>query len=121
MDWFLDAKGLSSPRVDPLSSTQLLGQLVIGELPADVTPEAVHALFETVPLPVKKTHPQQSCVTWVLDAVERLQERGWARLFDVEKTKEDALAYADNRNWPSTEPEIKHYGLSADEAQTTVV
>ncbi|OAA80009.1 Protein kinase-like domain protein [Akanthomyces lecanii RCEF 1005] len=99
MDWFLDAKGLAESKglIDPARSGKLIGRLVVGEVPDDVTPQALHDFFATVPLPVKNTDPQQSCVTWAVAA-----------------DKEDALAYADDRNSQDpTEPEVKYYGLGA--------
>ncbi|KAJ4151426.1 hypothetical protein LMH87_012127 [Akanthomyces muscarius] len=116
MDWFLDAKGLAESKglIDPARSGKLIGRLVVGEVPDDVTPQALHDFFATVPLPVKNTDPQQSCVTWAVAAVEEAQKKGWVRKFDVDRMKEDALAYADDRNSQDpTEPEVKYYGLGA--------
>ena len=43
--------------------------------------------------------------------VEVLQKEGWARAFDLEAFKDDALAYADDRikGKNATEPKLKYY------------
>jgi len=51
-----------------------------------------------VPLPVKDMDPQQSCVTWVTNAIQRLQGHGWVRGFDLGPFKDFALSSADHWN-----------------------
>lgn len=107
MDWWLRAE--ASPAPNP----KLLGQLVVGALSeADAVGfETLKALLEDeVPLPVKNTHPQQSCVTWAVAAVGRLQARGWVPDFDLAVFKDAALAFADARiKEDGTEPAVKEY------------
>ncbi|KAK3185935.1 hypothetical protein K4F52_005390 [Lecanicillium sp. MT-2017a] len=110
MDWWFREKN----DVDPDLSVKLLGRLVIGKVPSGVSGDEISELFEAVPLPVKNTHPQQSCVTWVVDAIRAMQEKGWVAAFDLDKFKDAALAYADSR-LPRTAdtPEVKDYLSSA--------
>lgn len=90
MDWrFRDRY-----KVDPEKSSKLIGRIVIGTV-EDTSTIALKALFSQVPLPVKNTHPQQSCVTWVVDAIVSLQKNGLLPAFDVDEFKEKALRYAD--------------------------
>ncbi|KAH6969240.1 hypothetical protein DER45DRAFT_548859 [Fusarium avenaceum] len=107
MDWFMRMKDES----DPEFSTKLLGRIIIGQVPDDVSNSQLEALFRTVPLPVKNTHPQQSCVTWAIDAIRVLQRKGWASQFELNGFKDWALYYADERMKTelSREPEIASY------------
>ncbi|KGQ05062.1 hypothetical protein BBAD15_g9709 [Beauveria bassiana D1-5] len=91
-----------------------LGQLIVGAVPdgdADAgSLEELRAFFEEVPLPVKNTHPQQSCVTWAVAALGHMQTRGWVRPFGLPSFQDAALAYADARiAEEATEPAIKEY------------
>ncbi|KAJ4151431.1 hypothetical protein LMH87_012132 [Akanthomyces muscarius] len=113
MDWWLRAE--TRPTAP---NPKLLGQLVVGTLPdGDAWGEEggggferLKAIFEEVPLPEKNTHPQQSCVTWAVAAVGRMQTQGWVPAFDLQVLKDAALAYADARiKEDATEPALKEY------------
>ncbi|KAF4123845.1 hypothetical protein GMORB2_5561 [Geosmithia morbida] len=97
MDWWLRAE----ERIDSEANPKLLGRVVVGKIPEEdgSMPDAaeLRAFFGAVPLPVKNTHPQQSCVTWIMDAIRALQRRGWVEEFDIEQFKDWALRYADER------------------------
>lgn len=112
MDWWLRAE------TNPPPNAKLIGQLVVGSIsatssnsPAPPSMDTLKSFFEKIPLPIKNTHPQQSCVTWAVAAVGRLQDAGWARPVDLTAFKDAALAYADERmkGDESTESAVKHY------------
>lgn len=106
MDWWYKYR----LNVNSEDSKKFLGQVVVGEIPEEVSGEELTAFFRQVPMPVKGTDPQQSCVTWTVSAIQAMQERGWAQDFDIEAFKEAALAYADDRiKEDSVEPVIKYY------------
>ena len=95
MDWmFRDRKG-----VDPELSSKLIGRIVIGVVgDENETPSVdLDELFSQVPMPVKNTHPQQSCVSWVVDAILSLQKNEVVPAFDIDEFKDQALHYADQR------------------------
>ncbi|RSL63552.1 hypothetical protein CEP54_005151 [Fusarium duplospermum] len=73
MDWWFRVK----ENIDPTLSTKLIGRIVIGQVPDGVSSADLRSLFERVDLPVKNRHPQQSCVTWTLNAIQALQRQGW--------------------------------------------
>ena len=85
------------PNVDPVLCRKLLRQVVIGRIPDEMPASEIHQLFCGVPMPVKNTHPQQSCVTWTEDAIRALQLRGWATRFNLAQFKDYALGFADER------------------------
>ncbi|CAK7237168.1 hypothetical protein SCUCBS95973_009870 [Sporothrix curviconia] len=107
MDWWFRDKY----NVDPDLSSKMLGRIVIGNIPTAVSDKDVYALFQRVPLPKRNQDPQQSCVTWVVNAIDSLQQEGWVAKFDVAEFQTRALAYADNRmkEEASTEPKVKQY------------
>ncbi|KAG5929129.1 hypothetical protein E4U42_007033 [Claviceps africana] len=109
MDWWMHHKV-----VDPETSSKMIGRIVVGEIPPEVSNDDLMTIFHRVPLPVKNTHPQQSCVTWAISAVRYMQNLGWARKFDLDQFKDAALAYAEERmkKEESTEPKIKYYKTS---------
>lgn len=93
MDWWLRAKAT----VDPALSDKLIGRIIVGVVPREVSHAALKKLFEGIPLPVKNTHPQQSCVSWAVDAILALQKKGWAWAFDMNQFQDWSLSYADER------------------------
>ncbi|KAG5934227.1 hypothetical protein E4U53_000732 [Claviceps sorghi] len=108
MSWCMNPK-----MVDPDGSGKLIGRMVIGEMPPEASNDELLTIFRKVPLPVKNSHPPQSCVTWAISAVRDMQDLGWARKFDIDQFKDAALAYAVERLKKdlSTEPKIKHYDV----------
>lgn len=90
--WFRERKN-----INPTLSTKIIGRIVVGRVPDGVSGSEISELFKNVPLPIKNTDPQQSCVTWTMDAVQALQDKGWARGFDLAQFKDFALAFADER------------------------
>lgn len=109
MDWRFRVK----ENVDPALSIKLIGRIVIGQIPDGVSSDELRTFFERVELPVKNRDPQQSCVTWAMNAIRALQRQGWARDFDIDQFRDAALSYADERmkREDSSEPSIKYYGF----------
>ncbi|KEY73343.1 hypothetical protein S7711_01457 [Stachybotrys chartarum IBT 7711] len=107
MKWYFEAK----ENIDPELSTKLVGHLVIGKVPDKATAADIKALFNSVPLPVKNQNPQQSCKTWIANAILALQKLKWASTFDVKKFMDYAVLYADERmkGTTSKEPKMKVY------------
>lgn len=93
MDWWLRIRTDFNFETDE----KLLGHVIIGHVPEDVSNEHLKQLFEAILLPVKNTHPQQSCVIWAVDAVSEIRTKGWAWDFDVEELQNFVLAFADRR------------------------
>ncbi|RMZ76315.1 hypothetical protein DV738_g4993, partial [Chaetothyriales sp. CBS 135597] len=81
--------------VNPLLSGRLLGRIMIGKVPKDFTDDAIEALLKTVPLPVKNATPNQNCATWIVAAIQLLQDRGLAEPFNVSDFMSKALALGD--------------------------
>lgn len=88
-DWWFRSK-----KVTPDESTKLIGRIIL-TTNSDLTSDNVQAVLRSVPLPVKNTHPQQSCVTWTVDALRAMQDKEWVAKFDVAKFKDWALSKAD--------------------------
>ncbi|KAH6877134.1 hypothetical protein B0T10DRAFT_497093 [Thelonectria olida] len=109
MDWWFRVK----ENVDPSPTDKYLGCIVIGQISDEVSSTALRDFFEKVPLPVKNTNPQQSCMTWAVDAIRALRRQGWAREFDIDQFKDWALSYADERmkGSDSREPSVKYYNV----------
>ncbi|KAJ4122764.1 hypothetical protein NW768_010207 [Fusarium equiseti] len=107
MDWWFR----SELDITPQRHEKLLGRIVIGEIPEDVSGEELGEFFQGIPLPVKNTDPQQSSVTWINDAIRALQEKGWAMEFDLDLFKAFAVSYADERmkGAEAEDPELKYF------------
>ena len=96
--------------VDPSRSGKFLGYIIIGTVPSSKADADVKALLEEVPMPKKNHNPQQSCVTWVTDAIHTFRELEWVQDFDVEEFLDWGLNYADERLWNSEgTPGVIHY------------
>lgn len=107
MDWIFRA----NLDADPELFDKLLGCLVIGEVTDKASKVELRDFFDTIPMPVKNTHPQQSCVTWAVNAIQAMQEKGWVRNTDLNQLKDAAISYADERmkGLDSAEPKVKYY------------
>lgn len=92
-DWVFRAK----PNVNPMLSGHLLGRIMIGKVPRSVTHAEIQTCLESIPLPRKGVLPEENCVSWVKSAVRRLQEKGLAERFDIDRLVADSLAFADQR------------------------
>lgn len=79
-------------------TAKLLGHVVIGALPPDMSHMDLEEFYARVPLPTKNTEPQQSCVSWVTDAILALQQDGLVPRFDIDAFKDRAVEYADKRH-----------------------
>lgn len=109
MDWWFRVK----ENVDPALSAKLLGRIVIGQLPDGMSSAELRDFFGRVRLPGKNTNPQQSCVTWAVDAIRALQRQGWVGEFELDQFKDWALSYADDRmkGRDSREPSVRYYNV----------
>lgn len=96
MDWWLRSQTNLSGGLSSLNE-KLLGLIVIGAAPSEVSTEGFQHVFEKIPLPVKNQSPQQSCVSWALDAVRAVQRENWVSDFDIGQFQDWALGFADER------------------------
>ncbi|MCJ1448516.1 MAG: hypothetical protein MMC23_009033 [Stictis urceolatum] len=85
-----------SPNVSRVNSRSMLGMLMIGKLPLNVTTAQLNQLMKEIPLPQEDKEPLQNCVSWTREAIGRLQQHGCAEVFDIESFMDDALAQADD-------------------------
>ncbi|KAF4336052.1 serine threonine kinase [Fusarium beomiforme] len=93
MSWWLR----SEENINPGESSKPLGCIIIGEIPDDITFAQLDEFFNCISLPVKNTHPQQSCVTWIMAAIQALQRENWIPQFELDEFKDWAVSYADER------------------------
>lgn len=100
--------------VDMLQISRLLGMVMIGKVPNEVTDGEIQAHLDSVPLPIKNAVPEQNCVSWTRDAIQKLQAQGIAEQFDIDQFVTDALAFADEclknpSQTPATDPRTIKY------------
>lgn len=79
---------------DKTIGLNMMGRIMVGKIPSDVTKEQVAALLSGIPLPKMDTEPIENCVSWTKDALAELQRRGWADQFDIESFMDHALERA---------------------------
>lgn len=100
----------SRPKDDPSASEKYLGRIIIGTFPSDMTGEDIEAFFKQVPLPERGRNPQESCVTWVVNAIHRFHAIGCIYKFQVGEFLDWALKFADDRLWrPDERKEVVDY------------
>ncbi|EKV04775.1 serine threonine protein kinase [Penicillium digitatum] len=92
-NWFFRGRA----NINPEKSGHLLGRVMIGKVPNEVTYVELHGLLEAIPLPQKSTLPEQNCVTWTRAAICKLQENGLVEQFDLGRFMDESLAFADQR------------------------
>ncbi|OQE84073.1 hypothetical protein PENNAL_c0029G07002 [Penicillium nalgiovense] len=75
----------------------LLGRVMIGKVPHEVTYAQIRDLLESIPLPQKDALPEQNCVTWTRAAINKLQDNSLAEQFELDRFMDKSLAFADQR------------------------
>ncbi|OJZ80909.1 hypothetical protein ASPFODRAFT_704145 [Aspergillus luchuensis CBS 106.47] len=88
-DWKFRVK----KRVDIMGSGRLLGRIMIGKVPNNVTSTEIENVLASVPFPIKGT--EENCVSWTMDAIRALQEVKLAEAFDVDQFMVKGLELAD--------------------------
>jgi hypothetical protein len=98
--------------INPEKSGHLLGRVMIGKVPNEVTYAEIHGLLRAIPLPQKGAVPEQNCVTWTRAAIFKLQENGLVERFDLDRFMDESLAFADQRlqSTESTPASINYTG-----------
>ncbi|KAI1750365.1 hypothetical protein F4782DRAFT_532474 [Xylaria castorea] len=89
---------------DYTRSASMLGRIMVGKLPKDVSPELVaDILFGGVPLPAENNDAVENCVNWTMAALRELQLRGCVDNFDIQDFMDHALQRANswysNSSW----------------------
>lgn len=113
-DWWFNIR----PDVDPSSSGKFLGYIIIGTVPSAWARDDVRAFLEEVPLPKKNSNPQESCVTWVGDAIRKFRDAKCVDDFKVGKFLDWALMYADQRLWyPEETEQVVYYNKETEKQQ----
>ena len=90
-EWFFRGKG----NVDPQRSSHLIGRILIGKIPNDISDAQIKEKLRQVPLPDKAAIPEQNCVSWIWDAIRVLQDANIIGKFDMGRFAEWALTCAD--------------------------
>ncbi|PGG99555.1 hypothetical protein AJ79_08492 [Helicocarpus griseus UAMH5409] len=83
-------------KVDPALSTRLLGRVMIGKIPNNVSYSRIQAILNTVPL-LRNGFQTENCVSWTRDAIGKLQKEGLAERFNIDNFMDDSLQWADER------------------------
>jgi len=105
-EWFFDA----NQGVDPSRSGKLLGYVIIGAVPPSMSRDDIRVFLNEIPLPKRNQYPQESCVTWVANAIRAFHGEKCVDGFNVEKFLDWALSYADQRlRDPEQTPESVFY------------
>ncbi|TWU73131.1 hypothetical protein ED733_001230 [Metarhizium rileyi] len=114
-DWWFHGR----TDVDPTRSGKFLGYIIIGTLPPEVTRANVGNFLEGVTLPKRNVNPQESCVTWVANAIRKFREYQYVNEFSVGKFLDWALVFADQRLWdPEETDEAVYYDKETDGTKT---
>ncbi|KAL7925550.1 hypothetical protein ACQKWADRAFT_284361 [Trichoderma austrokoningii] len=103
--------------IDPRKSGKCLGHIVIGSIPSDID---VRAMLEEVPLPERNRNPQQSCVTWVGNAIRLCRGRKYVDDFDVDMFLDWAMRFGDRMvtcDPGDIESQVAFYDRRTEEAE----
>ncbi|KAJ5473493.1 hypothetical protein N7475_003059 [Penicillium sp. IBT 31633x] len=98
--------------VHPERSGHLLGMVMIGKVPNEISYAQIRGILELIPLPRKDALPEQNCVSWTKAAISRLQENSLVEKFELDRFMDESLAFADQRlrSTESTSPRINYTG-----------
>ncbi|RJE23507.1 hypothetical protein PHISCL_04176 [Aspergillus sclerotialis] len=86
----------SKSNVDIFHHDRLIGRILIGKVPSWVPRERLERILKEVKMPVRGVEPAQNCVSWTMDAIQALQDKGVLGRFDRGVFLERALAFADS-------------------------
>ncbi|ERF73302.1 hypothetical protein EPUS_03135 [Endocarpon pusillum Z07020] len=82
---------------DMRQSRAILGQVMIGKLPKNIGSGDVDQMLRRIPIPQDNTDPVQNCVSWLVHAIQELQQHECAEQFDVNQFMNDALQLGDRK------------------------
>ncbi|KAH9987338.1 hypothetical protein F4779DRAFT_285834 [Xylariaceae sp. FL0662B] len=92
MDWWFKNRS----DADPMRSSRLVVLVKIGQTPEGLSFEGMKDILKTVPMPLRHQVEQQSCVTWVENAISTLQSYGYVPEFAIPAFMERAIGHADS-------------------------
>ncbi|KAI0444041.1 hypothetical protein F4803DRAFT_549617 [Xylaria telfairii] len=81
---------------DYTRSGSMLGRIMVGKLPNDVSPYLMADTLSSIPLPTENNHHVENCVNWTVAALQELQRRGWVDNFDTHRFMDHALRRANS-------------------------
>jgi len=87
-------------KCDPSEEDRLLGHVMIGKIPHSVSHDQILDILEALPLPQSNKNPEENEVTWIRNAIHRLQLEDYAERFDIDKF----MRYAQECATSSTNP-----------------
>lgn len=93
------------PRADLTRSRSLIGIIMIGKVPKSMSIEEVNRLLEATPPPRQNMTPAETCRTWTMKAIARLQQVECANKFDIGNFGSFALQQGDK--WYITDPRMQ--------------
>jgi hypothetical protein len=82
-------------RSNPTVSGSLLGLVMIGKIANGVEISEIRTRLQLTPVPQRDVVPEQNCVTWVMSAIQTLQENGFAEFFEINKFMDAGIEFAD--------------------------
>ncbi|KAH8425148.1 uncharacterized protein LDX57_002897 [Aspergillus melleus] len=72
-----------NPNDDLERNAGILGMVMIGKVPNDVSYDEIETHLASLPLPDKDAQPAQNCVTWTMAAIGKLQGIGISKILMV--------------------------------------
>lgn len=81
-------------RSNPTVSGSLLGLIMIGKIPNGVEISEIRTRLQSISVPQRDAVPEQNCVTWVMSAIQTLQENGFAERFEINKFMDAGIQFA---------------------------
>lgn len=84
-------------RADMRQSRAILGQVMIGKLPPEISSDDVDQMLSGIPIPEDNADPVQNCVSWLVHAIQELQQHNCGEQFDVNQFMNDALQLGDRK------------------------
>lgn len=96
------------PTADLTRSRSFIGMIMIGKVPEYMSIEEAIQFLEAIPVPRQNVSPAETCRTWTMEAISRLQQVKCAERFDIEKFVSHALRQGDK--WYIANPKIQATG-----------
>ncbi|PHH92131.1 hypothetical protein CDD83_8804 [Cordyceps sp. RAO-2017] len=92
-DWELQVK----PKVDPKKARSLITRIEVSALRDTISDVDLQNTLREVPLPDSCKNPFDSCVTWALGGLKKLQDKGYIKKFDVDNFSQVAFDFANGQ------------------------
>ncbi|PHH82362.1 hypothetical protein CDD82_6264 [Ophiocordyceps australis] len=85
------------PKVDPEKARTLVARIEVSPLRSTISDVDLEKTLNMVSVPNTCKNPFDSCVTWAMNGLKKLQDKGFIKKFDVDRLSQVAFDFANKK------------------------